>query len=148
MGGIGRIVAADVGEGGDPVLPQEGEGTIEIAFPQLVATGAEGGRRRAPKGGEGIRWQVLELEEVLIEQPFDAVPGAEHPPELAGVAGSLDHAGEAGIDDGGCPAGLPDKQGGRVVCVVMREASLSLDAANAGEVYSSEAGDLLRRGGI
>ena len=112
--GVHAVVAADVEEPLDIQLLQNGEQLFKhrlvlLRRGQLVAAGAqEGGRRAFEQFDVNVGAQALrEVADLFIQQALDAVQHAVHVLRAAVLAG-LEHARQAGIDDGGGAAALAD----------------------------------------
>ena len=110
--GIHRVVAADVEHGADVVLVKQGEqlderGGIGVRVGQLEAAAAQiAGRSTLEQlDAHAVIQQDVELQQLLLEQTFDAVLHAVHL-VCTQTAGGFVYACKAGVDHGGRAAAL------------------------------------------
>jgi hypothetical protein len=107
--GLGRVVASDVEEVADVVLAQPGEDLDALLARRLLAHGAQGGARRPRDGFERRALLAPQVDELVLEDPLDAVHGAVDLADLRIVDERLDETDQALVDDGGRAAGLADQ---------------------------------------
>ena len=110
--GIHRVVAADVEHGADVVLVKQSEqlderGSIGVRVGQLEAAAAQiAGRSTLEQlDAHAVVQQNVELQQLLLEQTFDAVLHAVHL-VCTQTAGGFVYARKAGVDHGGRAAAL------------------------------------------
>ena len=106
--GVRRIVAADVEEVTDVVLPAGLEDALAVVEIGLVARGAQGGAGCAAERIECVRTGVGEIDQIVAGQPPHAVTHAEDLLDRADTLESLNDAGERRVDDGCGAARLAD----------------------------------------
>ena len=115
VAGIHGVVAAVVAEIADIVLLEDLKnalviGIVFIRVLDLVAAGAEGGRRSI---GQAVKLGTVffvHAQKLVVQNALDAVICAVDPGDAVGVERGADAAVRAGVDDGRRAAGLTDDQ--------------------------------------
>ena len=92
--------------------PDATEGAVDILGSQLVAAGAQRRGRRPSNPVERRQRLGPQVDELLVQQAFDAVAHAENLAVAAGGERGIDHTDQAGVDRGGGASRLPDDEVG------------------------------------
>jgi len=109
VGGVRRVVAADVDEVVDAELAKQRQDAVRILRPQLIAAGAERRGGRTAERPERLRILLAEVDHFPFEQSLDPVDHPVNGRDLGLTERCLDHAKQGAIDRRGRAAGLPDK---------------------------------------
>ena len=108
VGGLGRVVAADVEEVPHVVLAERLEDLLAVFLVRLVARGAQGRGGRAGDDLQHLGRLALQVDEVVVDHAAHAVARAEQLLDLRVLLDLLDHADQRLVDDHRRPARLPD----------------------------------------
>ncbi len=116
VGGVLRIVAATIEEVADVVGLEHLEKPLHVfgglfrSFLEieLVTAGAEGRRRGVLEAFDRLGFLVVQVDEILAQDPPNAVEAAVDFFDALVPARFLNDAGDAGVDYGGGAAGLGD----------------------------------------
>ncbi len=102
VGGVLGVVATGVEEVANVLRFEDFEHALEIRLVlQLVAAGAEGGAGRVAETANGLLGLRSEIDEILVEDPENAVERAVDFLDAVVIQCFRDHAFDAGVNDGG-----------------------------------------------
>ena len=141
--GVLGIVAADVKEVADVVGLEHLEqpvhvfgGLLRLLLEiDLVAAGAQRGGGRVFQALDGPRLLVVDVNEFLVQDAQDAVGAAVDFLDALVPARFLNHAGQAGVDDGRRPARLRHQEISNQFCHNIPIASLSSRSLSAPDLW-------------